>query len=87
MSSPQLETFLARLYTDTQLREAFLIDPHPVANAANLTADEVDAMCKIDRIGLQMASASIASKREVYQGKRKSRFKTLSNLFARWRRK
>lgn len=77
MSSPQLEAFLVRLYTDAQLREQFLIAPRAVASAANLTPDEVDAMCQIDRIGLQLASASIASKRSAYRSIRKSLLRAL----------
>ncbi len=66
MSSPQLETFLARLYTDSALREAFLHDPRVTASSAALATDEVDALCRMDRAGLQMAAHSFAKKREGY---------------------
>jgi hypothetical protein len=69
MSSPQLETFLARLYTDGALREAFLRDPHATASSATLATDEVDALCRMDRAGLQMAAHSFAKKREGYSSR------------------
>jgi len=64
MSSPQLETFLAHLYTDAGLREAFLHDPRATAGNAALSVDDVEALCRIDRAGLQMAAHSFEKKRE-----------------------
>ncbi|MDC8760376.1 hypothetical protein [Janthinobacterium fluminis] len=63
MSSPALETFLARLYTDEALRLAFLDDPHGEAQRHGLPAHDVAALLAIDRIGLQMAAASFTAKR------------------------
>lgn len=70
MSSSQLEEFLARLYTDEGLRYQFLHDPLGVATAAKLNAEEVNAMCGIDQIGLQMAAVSFESKRAQYRRRR-----------------
>ena len=67
MSSPALETFLARLYTDATLRQAFLDDPRGQALRHGLSQEEADAMLAIDRTGLQMAAASFASKRAGYR--------------------
>jgi hypothetical protein len=83
MSSPQLETFLARLYTDTVLREAFLHDPRASAANAALADDDVEALCRIDRIGLQMAANSFAKKRESYRKGRHSWWQRLLRFVKR----
>jgi hypothetical protein len=64
MTSPAFEAFLARLYTDENARSAFLIDPAATARQAGLTVAECDELAKIDRIGLELAAASFARKRE-----------------------
>ena len=66
MSSPQLETFLAQLYTDQALRQRFLEQPHAVAAAAGVTQQEARALAAIDRTGLQMAATSFAHKRAAH---------------------
>jgi hypothetical protein len=63
MSSPRLEEFLCRLYTDTQSLDAFLRAPYEAARAAGLDAAEATALTKIDRAGLVMAAASFRVKR------------------------
>ena len=63
MSSPALETYLARLYTDDVLRAAFLLDPRTQALLHCLSPQEAGAMAAMDRIGLQMAAASYRAKR------------------------
>jgi len=63
MSSPALETYLARLYTDDTVREAFLLAPHAQALLHGLSPQEADAMAAMDRVGLQMAAASYRAKR------------------------
>ena len=65
MSSPALETFLARLYSDAELRERFLAAPANVAAAFGLTPAEVAALEKIDHAGLQLAAKSYAKKRQL----------------------
>lgn len=63
MSSPALETYLARLYTDDALRTAFLLEPRAQALLHGLSQQEAEAMAAMDRVGLQMAAASYRSKR------------------------
>ena len=63
MSSPALETYLARLYTDDALRAAFLLEPRAQALLHGLSPQEAEAMAAMDRVGLQMAAASYRSKR------------------------
>nr|WP_314607283.1 hypothetical protein [uncultured Janthinobacterium sp.] len=66
MSSPALETYLAKLYTDDALRAAFLLDPQAQALQHGLSPQEAEAMTAIDRIGLQMAAASYRAKRTAH---------------------
>jgi hypothetical protein len=65
MSSPALETLLARLYLDADLRTRFLQQPERVARDANLSDEETRALLAIDRIGLHMAAKSFATKRRL----------------------
>jgi hypothetical protein len=64
MSSPGLERFLCRLYTDEEALEAFLRAPLEAARAAGLDAAEATALAEIDRTGLIMAAASFRAKRK-----------------------
>ncbi|PKB20815.1 hypothetical protein [Janthinobacterium sp. 64] len=66
MSSPALETLLARLYTDDALRAAFLLDPRAQALLHGLSPEEAEAMAAMDRVGLQMAAASYRAKRTAH---------------------
>ncbi|HEY8026862.1 MAG TPA: hypothetical protein VIF60_20140 [Burkholderiaceae bacterium] len=84
MSSPRLEEFLARLYTDEGLRQQFLHDPLGAATAANLNRDEVNAMCGIDKIGLQLAAVSFESKRAQYRRRRGWAYVFLAKLMRRF---
>ncbi|KAB8050903.1 hypothetical protein GCN78_12115 [Janthinobacterium rivuli] len=63
MSSPALETYLARLYTDDAVRAAFLLEPRAQALRHGLSPQEAEAMAAMDRVGLQMAAASYRAKR------------------------
>lgn len=63
MSSVALETFLARLYTDSAARARFAADPEGEASRAGLSAAECAAMAKCDRDGLEMAAESFRHKR------------------------
>jgi hypothetical protein len=80
MSSPALETFLARLYTDIALRERFLADPRLEAQRAGLNTIEVTALANIDTVGLCMAANSYARKRTQHRKPRP----TLRETLARW---
>ncbi len=63
MSSPALESLLAKLYTDAEARARFLADMRREAERAGLSEAEAIALVDIDRTGLQMAAASYAHKR------------------------
>jgi hypothetical protein len=64
MSSPALEEFLTRLYTDELALAAFLRAPNETARAAGLDEAAVSALADADRIGLVMAAVSFRAKRE-----------------------
>ena len=64
MSSPVLEGFLARIYTDEPALAEFMRMPAETARAAGLGDAEVLALVAADRIGLVMAAASFRAKRE-----------------------
>jgi hypothetical protein len=57
------EAFLARLYVDAEVRGRFLADPRAQAAAAGLSAEEIEALVQIDRVGLALAAESFARKR------------------------
>ena len=61
--SPAFEAYLARRYTDATERERFLADPRGTASAAGLPAADLDALERIDRDGLILASESFRRKR------------------------
>jgi len=61
--SAALETYLTRLYLDTDARRAFLADPHTAATKAGLDATDVAALEQIDRVGLELAAHSFAARR------------------------
>jgi hypothetical protein len=72
MSSPALEAYLARLYTDAAARTAFLGDPVGAARAAGLDSAVAEGLAGIDRTGLVMAAASLGDK--VARRRRRGRF-------------
>ena len=63
MSSPALEAFLARLYTDEALLAAFLKSPDATARAAGLDGETVAALRSVEPDGLVMAARSFRAKR------------------------
>lgn len=65
MNTPELEHFLARVYTDRELRARFLDDPCGEAMRAGLTEEQGRALANVDRVGVTMASNSFARKREL----------------------
>ena len=71
MSAITFEAFLARLYVDDLARSNFLADPQAEALRAGLTAEEANALSRIDRVGLQLFSESLEHKR--YKRSLKSR--------------
>jgi hypothetical protein len=63
MNSERLETFLARLLVEAELRSDFLREPHRTAGQHGLDAAEQEALAAIDRRGLLFAARSVAAKR------------------------
>jgi len=63
MTGPRFEAFLARIYTDSHARTAFLNDRRAEAIRFELSVEEADALMKIDRRQLESAARSFASKR------------------------
>lgn len=68
---PEFETFLARLYTDASLRTRFLAEPRVEAQRHQLTAEECDALERIDRVGLELSARSFAHKRAIKRSRRR----------------
>jgi hypothetical protein len=64
MSSPALEGFLARLYTDESALDEFLRRPAEIARGAGLSDAEVLALEGADHVGLVMAARSFRAKRQ-----------------------
>lgn len=64
MSAHEMERTLARLYTDSGFRQAFLHDPDVALRALDLTVGEKADLAGMDRAGLVMAAASYRHKRE-----------------------
>jgi hypothetical protein len=62
--SAALETFLARLYSDSAFRDAFCADAPAALATAPLADEEKHALLKIDKLGLKLAAASYEKKRE-----------------------
>ena len=90
MSSPLLEAFLARLYTDEAALAAFLETPVDEARNAGLAASEVAALLEIDREGLVMAARGFRAKLRARKREARGimRFGTrLSNRLAPWARR
>lgn len=79
MSSPALEAFLARLYTDQDSLDRFLADPAAEAGRSGLSDTEARSLAQVDRIGMRMAATSFAYKRSHQRLRRAG----LQALFAR----
>ncbi len=63
MSSPVLEAFLARLYTDEAALAAFLAAPDEAMRQAGLDTAAIAALRAVDRDSLVMAARSFRAKR------------------------
>ena len=70
MSAHEMERALARLYTGSGFRHAFLCDPDAALSALDLTAAEKADLAGMDRAGLEMAATSYRQKRERRTGTR-----------------
>lgn len=63
MSASHFEAFLAKIYVDERARVKFLADPRGEARKAGLTAQDVEAAVRIDRVGLDLLAKSLERKR------------------------
>ena len=80
---PEFETFLARLYTDGQLRARFLADPRAEAERQRLTDEECRALERIDRTGLELSARSFAHKRTLKAKRSRTWWKYIKAVFTR----
>jgi hypothetical protein len=67
MSAQNLEAFLAKIYVNEKARERFLADPRGEANRAGLNQQEIQALEKIDLVGLELTAQSLQRKRHKHQ--------------------
>lgn len=63
MSSPALESFLARLYTDERVLKAFMTDPQRAMAGAGLSPGEERSIAALDRASLLLSAQSFEHKR------------------------
>jgi hypothetical protein len=66
LSSREIEIFLARLYTDSELLAHFVADPVAEMHTQNLSDNTMSEMRDMDIQGLIMASSSYSHKRQQY---------------------
>ncbi|HEV2722216.1 MAG TPA: hypothetical protein VG323_19515 [Thermoanaerobaculia bacterium] len=59
-----MQHFLARLYTDADLRARFLAQPYEEARAAGFDEERARELARMDAKGLILAAESFARKRE-----------------------
>ena len=64
MNTPEVEAFLARLYTDEDFLARFLKSPQDVLAQEALSPDQRIALAAIDRSELMLAANSYRHKRE-----------------------
>jgi hypothetical protein len=69
MSSARFEAFLAKIYVDERARRKFLADPRGEAARAGLSEPEIEALERIDRIGLELLAKSLERKCQRHAGK------------------
>lgn len=67
MSAPNLEAFLAKIYVDELARARFLADPRGEAARAGLSEQEIQALEKIDLVGLELTAQSLQRKRHQHK--------------------
>jgi hypothetical protein len=60
-----VQQFLARLYTDADLRARFLAQPYEEARTAGFDEEHARELAKIDPKGLALAAESFARKRNL----------------------
>jgi hypothetical protein len=60
--SASLEAYLARLYLDADARRVFVADPRGAALQAGLGEADVEAVARLDRVGLELTARSLRAK-------------------------
>lgn len=85
MTEPPLESFLARLYTDAEMRARFLADADTEARQAGLSPPDRAAVLKIDPVQLRLAARSFAHKRNKRANGRTSRSRMLQHWLEKLR--
>ncbi|MBM3793572.1 MAG: hypothetical protein FJW31_05795 [Acidobacteria bacterium] len=65
MTTPPFEAFLARLYTDAAFRERVMADPRGEAQRAGLSAEQSEAIARLDRPGLGFTARSLEKKKRL----------------------
>lgn len=83
MTEPPLESFLARLYTDPEMRARFLADAESEARQAGLSPADRAAVLRIDPVELRLAARSFAHKRR----KRANGHSRRPTILGRWLKK
>lgn len=78
MNTPELEVFLARVYTDVDVRTRFLRDPAGEAMRAGLTEEQCRALAGVDRTGVEMAARSFGRKRTLKQQRARGPFQAMA---------
>jgi hypothetical protein len=83
MSAPELELFLARLYTDRILYERFITNPELELQSHHLSQESIEALREIDIQGLKLAVGSYHHKRMNYQKIYTSLWRRIKNILCR----
>jgi len=84
MSAERLEAFLAQIYIDEKARERFLSDPRGEASKAGLNERELEALARLDRVGLILTVRSLQKKRKRAGGRRREGLLARARSFARF---
>lgn len=81
MSAIEVETFLARLYTEKEFLEKFQENPTLVLKNWNLTEPEKQSILEIDQASLELAAHSFRVKKSFVEKQKKNRslFQTIKN--------
>jgi hypothetical protein len=82
MAGTELETWLARVYTDPALRQRVLADPCAEAERAGLSSNASAELARLDTLGLELAARSFAHKR-ASKAKRRGVLQRLFTLLRR----
>lgn len=83
MNTPELELFLARLYSDRTLYESFIANPQVELQSHNLSQETIEALLAIDLQGLKLAVRSYHHKRMSYKKYYTSLWRRIKNIMRR----